>query len=336
VNWPSVRTETSFGRETPVFQGGLAKAQSGVRQQTGRRLEPPVVTLYTGPKFTKSEVAFTGLNSGERNFNSLFISAPGTSAGARRPQGANFLEGVKKDMSVLRKRSPWVIPAASLLLGALTLGLAGCGGGGGDELPNNPTPQPISLPAGVTPTVTKATSSVPLNPGKAAHLETTSDPNQTGGITGVSLDVLPGVSQGQAIDGIGIEVVPTAQSVLTKANNNPAQSGHTPVAEFQLGEVGSDGNIITNINTSRPIVFGGAGATIKLNQQVADFAELLQMVRSGQCVLVARRFVNGALVPILGVTVTLDTDNQTITVVGDVSGDIVITCDAVHAQGGVG
>jgi hypothetical protein len=233
-------------------------------------------------------------------------------------------------MSVLRKRSPWIIPAASLLLGALTLGLAGCGGGGGDEFPNNnPPPRTIPLPAGVTPNVTTASTPTPVIKGQGANLHSTADPNESGGITDITVAIPDGVIQED--DTLGIEVVPTAQSLLTKANNNPATSGITPIAEIQFGSVENG-----NINTSRPIVFGGSGATINIKDQVADFAELANMVQSGQCVIVARRFVNGSLVPINDCTVTLDIPNQSVTLVGNCSGDIVITCDSVHVQGGVG
>ena len=55
-------------------------------------------------------------------------------------------------MSVLRKRSPWVLPAAGLVAGALALGLAGCGGGDSTPFPTVPTGPPISIPNPPTPT----------------------------------------------------------------------------------------------------------------------------------------------------------------------------------------
>jgi len=235
-------------------------------------------------------------------------------------------------MSVLRKRSPWVIPAASLLLGALTLGLAGCGGGGGDEFPNNnPTPRTIPLPANVTATVTPATSPVPVVKGQGASLTATGNPDATGGISDISVAIPPGAIQEDGT--LGVEVVPSAQSILTKAGNNPNVSGITPVFELQFGPVDTNGNI----NTSRPIVFGGGGATIKINQRGGEFGRLVGDIQSGRCILVVRRFVAGqGLVPVTDCTATLNTSDQSINLVGNCSGDLVVTCDSVHIQGGVG
>jgi len=234
-------------------------------------------------------------------------------------------------MSVLRKRSPWVIPAASLLLGALTLGLAGCGGGGDEGFP---TPLPggvIPLPAGVVPEATTAKSPTPVTKGQGANLAATANPDQAGGITDLSVAIPPNSIQEDGT--LGIEIVPAAQSVLQKAGNNPSQTGINPVVEVQFGPVDSNGRI----NTSRPIVFGSGGATIKINQRGGEFGRLVGDVRSGRCILRVRRFVAGqGLVPVTDCTATLDTSTQSIILVGNCSGDIVVTCDEPHVQGGVG
>jgi hypothetical protein len=251
--------------------------------------------------------------------------------GAQRPQGAIYLEGVKKDMSVLRKRSPWVVPAASLLLGALTWGLAGCGGGGGDEFPTVPPGGTITLPSGVTPQSTTASSPVPVVKGQGATITATADPDAAGGITDLSIAIPPGSIQEDGT--LGVEVVPTAQSLLQKAGNNPHTSGINPVVELQFGPVDSNGLI----NTSRPIVFGAGGATLKINQRGGEYGRLVGDIRSGKCVLRVRRYVAGqGLVAVSDCTATLDTSTQSIILVGNCSGDIVVTCDETHVQGGVG
>jgi len=269
--------------------------------------------------------------SGERNFTSLFISAPGTSAGARWPQGAIYLEGVKKDMSVLRKRSPWVIPTASLLLGALTLGLAGCGGGGDEGFP---TPLPggvIALPAGVAPESLTATHPVGVTKGQGGTLTATANPDQAGGITDLSIAIPPNSIQEDGT--LGVEIVPSAQSILQKAGNNPSRTGINPVVEVQFGPVDSNGLI----NTSRPIVFGSGGASIKITQRGGEFGRLVGDIRSGRCVLRVRRFVAGqGLVPVTDCTATLDTSTQSVILQGNCSGDLVVTCDETHVQGGIG
>jgi hypothetical protein len=234
-------------------------------------------------------------------------------------------------MSVLRKRSPWVIPAASLLLGALTLGLAGCGGGGGDDFPT-PTPGgTINLPASVTPQETTATSPTPVVKGQGATVTATGDPDSNGGISGLSISIPPNSIQEDGT--LGVEIVPTAQSLLTKAGNNPATSGITQVVEFQFGPVDSNGRI----NTSRPIVFGSGGATLKIDQRGGEFGRLVGDIQSGRCVLRVRRFVAGqGLVPASDCTASLDTSTQSIILGGNCSGDIVVTCDLTHIQGGIG
>jgi hypothetical protein len=60
------------------------------------------------------------------------------------------------------------------------------------------------------------------------------------------------------------------------------------------------------------------------------------MVQSGQCVIVARRFVNGSLVPINDCTVAPDIANQRVNLVGNCSGDLVVSCDSGRTQDGVG
>jgi hypothetical protein len=250
-----------------------------------------------------------------------------------RPQGAIYLEGVKKDMSVLRKRSPWAIPVASLLMGALTLGLAGCGGGDDSFPNNNPTPGPIPLPLGVTPSTFQATNPTPVVKGQGATVKATGNPDLTGGITDVSIAIPPGALQEDGT--IGVEIIPTAQSTFAKIKAvSPASvSGIEPVFELAFGPVEANGNI----NTSRPIVFGGGGATISINQRGGEFGRLNGLIQSGQCRLVVRRFVEGTgYVVVTDCTAELVRNIQSIVLTGNCSGDILVTCDSVHRQGGVG
>jgi hypothetical protein len=236
-------------------------------------------------------------------------------------------------MSVLRKRSPWVIPAASLLLGALTLGLAGCGGGDDSFPNNNPTPSVINLPLGVIPSTIQATSPTPVVKGQGATVTATGNPDGNGGTTSVSIAIPPGALQEDGT--IGVEIIPTAQSTFTKiqAASPASVSGIEPVFEIAFGPVENNGNI----NTARPIVFGSGGATITINKRGGEFGRLNGLIQSGQCRLVVRRFVEGTgYVPVTDCTATLVPSTQSISLVGNCSGDILVTCDSVHRQGGVG
>jgi hypothetical protein len=159
-------------------------------------------------------------------------------------------------MSVLRKRSPWIIPSIGLSLGLLALGLTGCGGGN-EGLPSGPGT--ITVP----PVASFTVSTIPVNTGTV--VSTAIPANQGGtvssngldaatfGTTGVTLTVNPGSITSDTT--LGIQVRPKSESVITQAKSEgKAGDVSQSLVEFDFGAVGSDGKI----DTSRPIVFSGS------------------------------------------------------------------------------
>jgi len=150
-------------------------------------------------------------------------------------------------MSVLRKRSPWFIPAASLLLGALTLGLAGCGGGDDDPFapgPNNPGggAQTFNVPA-FAPVQAQSTLFIGAGGGGTLTINNL-NPNQNGGATSVTVTVAPGTNLPAGT--YGIAVIPNAQGSIQGVRNAGGSSivqGIESIAEIVFGRVNPDGTI---------------------------------------------------------------------------------------------
>lgn len=140
-------------------------------------------------------------------------------------------------MSVLRKQSPWVIPVASLL-GALSLGLAGCGGG--DDTPFPPGGGGLNNPIAITaPAPAVAQVVRPLTRGQGQTLDVTQPDNaNTGRVTGLNIIIPGGVVGGDAT--FGAAILP---NLIVQGNQILRQNG-APVAEFAFGPVNPLDNTI--------------------------------------------------------------------------------------------
>jgi hypothetical protein len=165
-------------------------------------------------------------------------------------------------MSVLRKRSPWIIPAVGLTAGLLALGLTGCGGGGTETLPTNPAINNIGGQTGGTPGATAAGSD------QGTTLTVTTDSNTSGGLTGVTVTANPGQTSLNGVT-LGIQTIPKSDSAIQKLVDAGAGGSVKEVlGTFTFGAVGSDGKI----DLSRPIVFAGQ---IALQISVSDLQDAL-------------------------------------------------------------
>jgi len=235
-------------------------------------------------------------------------------------------------MSVLRKRSPWAIPAAGLLLGVLSLGLAGCGGSDNTQTPTIPVQIPSTI--GTIPITLTATHPVTGQAGQHITLTgTVSDPNLFGGVTSISADI-PNLG----IDGtFGVELIPTSQGTIVRATQQ-GQTGFPPVvAEYVFGGVDPSTNLL---DPNRPVVFNG-NATTTIGLNAADLANLQQQLAAGcqlqvWTITVTPGSSTAQLTRSLNCTATLDATNSNITVTGSCTGDIVVFCVPLHLQGGVG
>ena len=240
-------------------------------------------------------------------------------------------------MSMLRKRSSWVVPTVSLLLGALALGVAGCGGDDDDDDGGVGT-GPIQIPAGALPAPVTATrpTQVTANVGATVNGGTIADPNATGGITSATVVIPANALQNNA--NIGLEVIPSAQSTIEAIRRIAPNSvaGISPVAEIVFGPVGTNGQI----DTSTPIVFNG-NAALTLGLTAAQAQALQQSLANGTTQLRARRVTGTGTDQQLTVIEDCNEDlqgtgaNATLILSGNCSGRIVITQDATsHPQGG--
>jgi len=206
-------------------------------------------------------------------------------------------------MSVLRKRSTWIIPTASLILGALTLGLVGCGG-------NDDTPFPPKVLNGTPP------------PNRTADVQ--SAPAVTGQPTNLNVGpVQTSVTGLPAGASLGASVFPTGLTTL------PSISGLSPVVEFQIGTVGEGGLL----NTSCP------DATVNTFQVTLTDAQL-NLINTTQAQggsIVVYQNVGGVLT-LLHLNASLNGNVLTVTSDTPLSpcGDFIVTAVAAHAQGSIG
>jgi len=240
-------------------------------------------------------------------------------------------------MSVLRKRSPWSIPAAGLILGILALGLAGCGGGddSGTPIPVDNIPSNVPAPIALT-----ATHPVPVVSGQGATVEgTVLDPALFNGATGITAVIPPGVLSGDAT--LGIELTPELQSTIARAIQAGQSGFPESLAEFSFGQLGAGSSVI---DASRPVVFNG-NVTITIPLTSAQYLRVSNMITQTNCVLRAYRITvtPGASQATLsradGCTVSLTTNGSgggSIVLTGQCSGNIVVFCVPPHLQGGIG
>jgi len=143
-------------------------------------------------------------------------------------------------MSVLRKRSPWMLSTA--VLGILSLGFAGCGGDDDDPFPQNPGLQDVIIVPQPQPVQAQSTASFAAGAGGTVSV-TDLNPAVTGGVTGVTVVASEGYSpQNQTF---GLAVVPTAQGTvqLARQADTNAFRFQTAVVEFVFGPVNADGTI---------------------------------------------------------------------------------------------
>jgi len=253
------------------------------------------------------------------------VECPRTKLGGEDPRHHSFYEGVELNMSVLRKRSRWILPAACLLLGALSLGLTGCGGDDTPFPPEQFTPLPIVPP--VDQTASNPTSVVA---NQAATILTTSDPTTTTGVTLVKIEI-PTNSVGETTT-LAAEVVPSNQGVIVRSQgqvpNFPA--GVSPVSEIAFGTVAQN----NMIDVKRPIVFASPiQVTIQLTPEQINTIQ--SSLNSGNVLHVRVLGSTGDTLVFLPNPNAILSGN-TITFTTTAQGEYVITLDSIHQQGEVG
>jgi len=234
-------------------------------------------------------------------------------------------------MSVMRKQSQWAIPAAGLLMGALTIGLAGCGGGGDNAGSVVSLLNPIQV---VAPVSVHASTPQNVNKGNGATVQSPiSDGTLTGGVTQVTVNIPPGAIPADGT--YAVEIIPTANGVLVRAKPALPVGAVTPVGEFAFGTVDQNGSIIVG----NPITFTTSGTTITLNLTAAEVAAIQQALVNGNVLRV--RIVNAAgnnyaltYQPNLTVSIA---GNQIVITGVQAQGEYVVTLDttASHPQGQV-
>jgi len=222
-------------------------------------------------------------------------------------------------------------------LGALSLGLAGCGGGGDEGFPVVSLPtDTISIPASAAPTPQTAIQQVPVPMGQGATVPAAAaDIAQNPGVTSLTINVPAGKTTQDTT--LAVSIIPSAQSTIVKIQQTSpnAVAGITPITEFAFGPVGADGKI----DISRPIVFGSGTATIVITPQEAQ--QIANLLATPGSVLVVRQ-INGNGLNVnheAHVTITKNDSGNTILVVtGLDSGQFTIEIDtpAAHNQGRVG
>lgn len=229
-------------------------------------------------------------------------------------------------MSVLRKRTPWII-TAGVMLSALALGLAGCGNGGGDE-PFPPFNRAFSVP--IVPSQAPQGQATVGSTGGTVNA--TVNPTNFGGVSGVTI-TFPAGSIGNT-QAIGVAIVPPSQATInTVHGSNPgALNGQvmdwTNVAEVVVGPVLSNGTIDPNG------LIGNFSATLQLTPaQSAAIQNLLGSNRQLGLLLVN----NGTATLVNNGNITFNNVNFTINI-GNINGGTfnVITLPTAHNQGGGG
>ncbi len=211
-------------------------------------------------------------------------------------------------------RSSWVIPVAGIL-GALTLGLAGCGGGD-----NSPFPSPNNNqnPINVTPIGPQAAQAqIPVTRSGGGTL--------TGG--GVTVTIPPNSVNTDTT--IGVASIPNSQGTLntTRLTNPNAGPGLTQIAEFQIGAVGGDGRINTSCTDGTITSF-----SVTLSQAQADM--LRNMLGQGS-LLQVRQVVGNQIVIVNGVSVSLSGNTALVTSANPMSicGDyLILAANPNHPQ----
>jgi len=227
-------------------------------------------------------------------------------------------------MSVLRKRTPWII-TAGVMLSALALGLAGCGSGGGeDQFP--PFNRSFSVP--IVPSQNPQGQATIGSTGGTVNA--TVNPTVFGGVSGVTI-TFPAGSVGNT-QAIGVAIVPPSQATINavKGTNPGALNGQivdwTNVAEVIVGPVLSNGTIDPNG------LIGNFSATLQLTPaQSAAIQNLLGSNRQLGLLLVN----NGTATLVNNGNITFNNVNFTINI-GNVNGGTfeVILLPNQHNQGG--
>lgn len=234
-------------------------------------------------------------------------------------------------MSVQRKRSPWAVTAAGMLLGAISLGLAGCGGG--DDTPFPPGNNGFNSPFAVNqlaPRAAQGQSSIAAGQGGQVSV-TNLDPSQYNGVTGVLVTFPTGTSaQNQTF---GVAVIPTAQGAIRFAQtNSPNALGGSigfvnSIIELLIGPVRQDGTIDTENIPNVPLT-----TVIQLTEAQANF---LNSQLGNQRQFDVFRVENGFASPDPGCEVQFVRENRQVTVTKCRGGRAIVTHrPRAHTQGG--
>jgi len=254
-------------------------------------------------------------------------NAPGPGWEAKIPGIIHLYEGVEVNMSVLLKRSRWVLPAAGLLLGALSLGLTGCGG---DNTPPAVQSNPIPVVAPVDVTASNPTPAV-MN--QALAFVTSANPTTTTGVTAVKVNI-PINSLGETTS-LAAEVVQTSQGVVVRTQQQPGlnfPAGISQVAEIAFGSVAANNLIDVN----QPISFAGP-ITITISLTPEQVNTIQSSLNSGDVLHVRVLGVVGnqnQLIPLPNPNAVLS--GNTISFTATATGEYVITLDPTHQQGEIG
>lgn len=257
----------------------------------------------------------------------VMFECPSMTYGARRPHRTNnFYKGVKTNMSVLRKRSPWVLSAA--VLGILTMGLAGCGGGD-DDTPF-PAPDEFFIVPALAPQQAQAVQGIPAGQGGTIRVENI-NPATHNGVT-TALVTFPVGTAGEA-ETFGLALVPTEQGgirTVQRTNSNALNGtiGHvTPIAEFLIGPVRPDGTIDTENIPNVPLTY-----SVDLTEAQANF--LASQLGTNR-VFQVFRVVNGVAQSDLECEVQFVRVNRRVTVTKCKGGRAIVTHrPRPHRQGG--
>lgn len=220
-----------------------------------------------------------------------------------------------------------------MLIGALSLGLAGCGGDDTPFPPNVPIDN-ITLPFTLTSEQAQDTESIPA--GQGGTLEVSNlDPGTFGGVISARVTFPLGTS-GQT-QTFGIAIVPSSRATLNrlKATNpnvfpNRSIENWTNLFEILVGPVLPDGTIDYQNPPNIPLNF-----SVELSQAQANF--LNSQLGGGSQELVAYRIGNNNLVTKVAVPITFDFATRRVNVSNLIGGRFfVASIPTVHDQGGGG
>jgi len=217
-------------------------------------------------------------------------------------------------------------------VGALTIGLAGCGGGGDNAGAVVSLLNPIQV---VAPAAQPAKNPVLVNRGNGQTVP--SPPNNDGaltnGVTRVTVTIPPNAIPADGT--YAVDLVPTTQGVLVRATPVLPVGAVRPVAEFAFGTVDQSGNI----NVGAPITFNTSGTTITLDLTPAEAAAIQNFLAMGNVLrvrIVQAAGSNFALTYQPNLTVAIS-GNQIVIGGVQTQGEYVVTLDttATHPQGQV-